>query len=604
MGLFSAEVKFCTSHDGAPAYQIADLFIVLYDSYLLWQKMIVGKENATIYYSDITAVTYSNGGMLSNAFLSISTPGRTYSAPQTCAYTNINIVAEHIEQMRAQVRKELQANFNSAPPPKAKNTSKVERPATTTKQVSYIEELKELKGLMDLGIITQEEFDAKKQQLLGVTAAPTKKDTVLAQPRTPKRNVSVEQKMGQSAAKNATPYEVISAEDEAACIAREKIAEEERIAWQKHAEENRKTFPAIREKLKLAQRMLDTNGCYTVGLNADGSVVAAGSNDKGQCDVAGWRDVVSVAAGPSHTLGLKADGTVLATKFIESEYIKSCGQCDVAGWTDIVAVAAGGTHSVGLKADGTVVATKYTGDKAYYYGQCDVSSWTDIVAVAAGDVHTVGLKADGTVISVGSNMLRQRDVSAWTDIVAIAAGTVHTVGLRVDGTVVATNRNSPDGQGKVDDWTDVVAIHAGVRHTVGLKADGTVVATKYTGETQFDYGQCDVSSWTDIVAVAAGAIQTIGLKSDGTIVTVGNNEYGQCNAVTWKLFTSLDRLESEMETQRIARQKREEEERIARQRHEEERRQRREAGLCQHCGGQLKGLFSKKCSSCGRNKDY
>ena len=30
----------------------------------------------------------------------------------------------------------------------------------------------------------------------------------------------------------------------------------------------------------------------------------------------------------------------------------------------------------------------------------------------------------------------------------------------------------------------------------------------------------------------------------------------------------------------------------------------RETGLCQHCGGTFKGIFSKKCSSCGKPKDY
>ena len=42
------------------------------------------------------------------------------------------------------------------------------------------------------------------------------------------------------------------------------------------------------------------------------------------------------------------------------------------------------------------------------------------------------------------------------------------------------------------------------------------------------------------------------------------------------------------------------------QRREETARQEqwRNAGLCQHCGGALKGLFGKKCVSCGRPKDY
>ena len=45
----------------------------------------------------------------------------------------------------------------------------------------------------------------------------------------------------------------------------------------------------------------------------------------------------------------------------------------IYGWTDIVAIAAGSNHTLGLRADGTVVATEYTGDKKYYQGQCDVS---------------------------------------------------------------------------------------------------------------------------------------------------------------------------------------------------------------------------------------
>ena len=49
------------------------------------------------------------------------------------------------------------------------------------------------------------------------------------------------------------------------------------------------------------------------------------------------------------------------------------GQCDVSGWRDIVAVAAGKFHTVGLKRDGTGVAVGYN-----KYSQCDVIGWTDI----------------------------------------------------------------------------------------------------------------------------------------------------------------------------------------------------------------------------------
>jgi hypothetical protein len=41
-------------------------------------------------------------------------------------------------------------------------------PEPTAKQTSYIEELQKLAGLRDQGIITDEEFEAKKKQLLGL----------------------------------------------------------------------------------------------------------------------------------------------------------------------------------------------------------------------------------------------------------------------------------------------------------------------------------------------------------------------------------------------------------------------------------------------------
>ncbi|MBQ3871907.1 MAG: hypothetical protein II780_04330, partial [Clostridia bacterium] len=90
---------------------------------------------------------------------------------------------------------------------------------------------------------------------------------------------------------------------------------------------------------------------------------------------------------------LTADGRVYAAKgWFEAEY----GELNVSSWRNIVDIAAGEHHSVGLKSDGTVVAT---GSNAY--GQCEVSEWTDIVAIAAGNNFTMGVTSDGTVYVTG-----------------------------------------------------------------------------------------------------------------------------------------------------------------------------------------------------------
>jgi len=102
--------------------------------------------------------------------------------------------------------------------------------------------------------------------------------------------------------------------------------------------------------------MVAAGGYHTVGHNSDGTVVTAGSNASGQCDVADWEDIIQVTAGVHHTVGLRPDGAVVAVGSNAS------GQCDVSGWTDIVQVAAGGFHTVGFKNDGTVVAFGSNGD--------------------------------------------------------------------------------------------------------------------------------------------------------------------------------------------------------------------------------------------------
>ena len=180
-------------------------------------------------------------------------------------------------------------------------------------------------------------------------------------------------------------------------------------------------------------------------------------------------------------------------------------------------------HTVGLRTDGTVVATGYNANE-----QCDVNDWSDIIAVSASDYHTVGLNTNGTVVATGDNRFGQCNVNGWSDIVAISASNNHTVGLKSDSTVIATGNNSFE-QCSMNDWYNIIAVSAGSFHTVGLKSDGTVVALGHN-----DSGQCNVNDWTDIVAISAGYNHTVGLKSDGTVVAVGDNTFHQCDVSGWK----------------------------------------------------------------------
>ena len=375
---------------------------------------------------------------------------------------------------------------------------------------------------------------------------------------------------------------------------------------------------AARKRILPAQNRLVVDHSYVAGVNVDGTIVAWGYNEPGRGKVSSWKDIKAISVGRNHTIGLKRDNTVISTKFTrkyDSDKEPYHGQCEVADWKDIIAVSTSWDHTVGLKSDGSVVAVGKN-----EYGECEVSEWSDIVAIGAGHSYTIGLKADGTVVAVGNNHSNQCDVSDWRDIIAISAGSAHPVGLKADGTVVAAGTNY-SGECEVSDWSDIVAISAGADHTVGLKADGTVVAV---GENIC--GECEVSEWKDIVAVIAGPGHTLGIKADGTIVD-SCEEFENLSPIIskWRLFNNIDTIAEEEaaalkrhEEERIAEAKRREAERIAvlkkqeeeqaaalkRQEEESTRQRRRDAGLCQYCGGTFKGLFSKKCVSCGVRKDY
>lgn len=262
------------------------------------------------------------------------------------------------------------------------------------------------------------------------------------------------------------------------------------------------------------QPIVSAGGSHTVGVRRNGTVVAVGCNNLGQCNVNDWRNIIAVSAGEGHTVGLGSDGTVVAVGNNSSE------QLDVADWTDIIAVSAGTSHTVGLRSDGTVVAVG-----SNVLGQVSVDGWADIIAISAGSFHTVGLRRDGTVVAVGHNNFGQLNVNDWADIIAVSAGGGHTVGLRSNGTVVAVGHNVSGYR----NWTDIVAVSAGRTHTVGLRRDGTVVAV---GNNAF--GQSNVGDWADIIAISAGSTHTVGLRNNGTAVAVGRNNFRQINITAWE----------------------------------------------------------------------
>lgn len=240
-------------------------------------------------------------------------------------------------------------------------------------------------------------------------------------------------------------------------------------------------------------------GLLILGILALGAVSAIGQSANEPGHIVGWGSQIivgpddikgceNVAAGAYHSVGLKSDGTIIAWG------ANNFGQCDVpTPNADFVAVAAGYAHSLGLKSNGTVVAWGRNAD-----GECDVPAPNgNFVAIAGGESHSLGLKTDGTIVAWGWNGFGQCTVpSPNGNFEAIAAGRNHSLGLKTDGSIVAWGAN---GSGQTDVLTPnelFAGIAAGATHSMGLKTDGTVVA--WGDSTR---GQCDVPLATDATTV-------------------------------------------------------------------------------------------------------
>ncbi len=163
----SSEEKPVFELDGG----VGDILIVYEDRLIIRHKgalnfLAMGiKGDKTLYYSDITSVQYKVPGRLSG-HIQFSLPGGLESTGGVMAASadentvtitgkdGTAIIAEKVVEFINQKIREYKTSKNGS--------------TTVIQQTSSADELKKFKELLDMGIITQEEFDAKKKQLLGL----------------------------------------------------------------------------------------------------------------------------------------------------------------------------------------------------------------------------------------------------------------------------------------------------------------------------------------------------------------------------------------------------------------------------------------------------
>lgn len=298
--------------------------------------------------------------------------------------------------------------------------------------------------------------------------------------------------------------------------------------------------------------------CISIAGLALSLTALIGTKDNSDSDA----KVRQIAAGYSHTVALKEDGTVWVWDSENYDYRHDESAKDkthpvkVKGIDKVTKIVAGEHHTVALKEDGTVWVW---GDNNYgllgneikaesISKPIKVKGLEKVMDIATGDNHIVALKENGTVWAWGSNGYGQlgdgtkinsskpMQVQGINEVTQVAAGEAHTVALKADGTVWSWGHNNIGqlGDGTTEDEVmpvqvtgieGVVQVTAGSIHSAVLKADGTVWTFGVYQETvsgdaitaEIRNKPAQVKELEGVTSIASGSYYIMALKEDGTV---------------------------------------------------------------------------------------
>lgn len=328
--------------------------------------------------------------------------------------------------------------------------------------------------------------------------------------------------------------------------------------------------------------VLSLGGYNVFGQMGNGTMINSGCMcQMTPVQVSGLNRVIEVAGGGYHNLALKADGTIwawganFAGQLGNGTITSTQCACEpipvpVSGINNVISISAGYSHSMALRADGTVwtwgrnhVGQLGIGTLSDQTQPMQVLGLSDVVSIdCSQNDASFAVKSDGTVWAWGANVHGQLGDSSTvgfrplpvkvyglTNIVSVKGGWYHTIALSRDGTVWTWGDNiyGTIGNGTTSQnpfqyiipiqllsLSSIIAIDAGGGFCFALKNDGQI----YSWGLGTALGRIPdlsnyftlipelITSLSGIVEMNGGGQMGIALRSDGSVYVWGVNSFG------------------------------------------------------------------------------
>lgn len=196
---------------------------------------------------------------------------------------------------------------------------------------------------------------------------------------------------------------------------------------------------------------------FSVVLNEDGNVISSGMVSKYAKEISGWKNIVDIAAGNNHVVGVDSNGRVYCAG--------EDAPCEIAGTRNIKKVFATSNASIALSEVG---ALTYSGS---FIGSSSLKDYYNIIDIASSDNILVILTSENN-LNVFSKSGSYLKAETWNEIVDVTCGNDFVAALDAYGKVYIEIDNDQIIE-EVNNWSNIIAIDAGSDYLVGF--DGKTV---------------------------------------------------------------------------------------------------------------------------------